>query len=130
MIALNMVTGQSLADEMIRTCVLSLDFAKAKIHCMPVPASTHSRLHATVHGIVQGVNFRYHTRRVARSLLLTGWVRNRPDGSVEVLAEGPRSQLESLLAFLRTGPSSARVDMVQVDWLPIGNEYDGFEIVG
>lgn len=86
-------------------------------------------MHVTVEGIVQGVNFRYHTRRVARSLLLAGWVRNTPDGNVEVLAEGSRQSLEQLLAFLRKGPSSARVDRVTPVWLHFSGEFDEFEIV-
>src|SRR5512137_2270255 len=55
------------------------------------------RLHAVISGIVQGVNFRYYTTRQAQELGLTGWVANRWDGSVEVVAEGARSQLEDLL---------------------------------
>ncbi len=91
--------------------------------------SDQCRLRATVFGVVQGVSFRYHTRRVARSLLLTGWVRNRSDGAVEVLAEGPRPQLESLLAYLRKGPESARVDHVVVKWVTESGEFSSFDIV-
>jgi len=90
--------------------------------------SANKRLQATVHGVVQGVNFRYTTRRMARSLLLTGWVRNSPDGSVEVLAEGPLPQLESLLEFLRRGPTSARVDNVEFVWQGATGEFTFFEI--
>jgi acylphosphatase len=90
--------------------------------------NAHARLHVIVEGVVQGVNFRYHTRRVARSLLLTGWVRNRPDGCVEVLAEGARESLAHLLAFLRKGPPSARVDRATPAWLHYTGEFDAFEI--
>jgi acylphosphatase len=88
-----------------------------------------ARLHIVVEGIVQGVNFRYHTRRVARSLLLSGWVRNTPDGAVEILAEGSRGSLQQLLAFVRKGPPSARVDRVTPAWLHYIGEFDEFEIV-
>jgi acylphosphatase len=91
-------------------------------------AHDQARLHAIVEGMVQGVNFRFYTRRQARSLLLTGWVRNRPDGSVEVVAEGPRPQLESLLAFLHTGPPSAMVTRVASTWSAATGEFDAFEI--
>lgn len=97
---------------------------------MPETQSAEARLYVVVEGIVQGVNFRYHTRRVARSLLLTGWVRNTPDGHVEVLAEGARQSLEHLLAFLRKGPSSARVERITPTWLHYLGEFDEFEIVG
>ena len=56
------------------------------------------RLHATVFGRVQGVSFRFYTRDTADELGLTGWVANRYDGSVEVVAEGPRAALDQLLS--------------------------------
>ncbi len=90
--------------------------------------TANKRLHAIVRGIVQGVNFRYHTRRMARRLLLTGSVCNRPDGTVEVVAEGPLPHLESLVAFLRVGPPSARVDEVQQTWSDATNEFAMFDI--
>lgn len=86
-------------------------------------------LRAVVVGVVQGVNFRYHTRRVARGLLLVGWVRNRPDGAVEVIAEGPRAQLDVLLAYLRKGPDTARVDRVDVTWSEATSAFTVFDIV-
>lgn len=89
-----------------------------------------TRLHAIVRGIVQGVNFRYYTRREAQRLLVTGWVRNLPDGTVEVTAEGSRAQLERLLDFLRVGPPMARVTGVEATWLPASGEFTTFEING
>jgi acylphosphatase len=75
-----------------------------------------ARVHALVAGLVQGVAFRAYTVDEARRLGLKGWVRNLPDGRVESEAEGERSALEALLAFLRRGPPAARVDGVQVTW--------------
>ena len=72
------------------------------------------RLHAIVHGRVQGVNFRYYTQQRAMDLGLDGTVANRADGTVEVFAEGPRSALDALLQFLREGPSLAEVDQVDI----------------
>jgi acylphosphatase len=86
------------------------------------------RLHAIVSGIVQGVNFRYYTRREAESLELSGWVANRWDGTVEVVAEGPRARLNELLAWLHNGPPSASVDGVQTDWQAASGEFYGFRI--
>jgi acylphosphatase len=67
-----------------------------------------------VRGMVQGVGFRFWTQREARRLGLIGFVRNAADGSVEVLAGGPRDQLELLHEALRRGPSGARVDAVEI----------------
>lgn len=90
--------------------------------------SERARLHAIVHGVVQGVNFRYQTRRQARALLLDGWVRNLRDGSVEVLAEGPRPQLEALLRYLHHGPPAAQVVRVEATWAAPVGDVTGFDI--
>jgi acylphosphatase len=90
--------------------------------------SQQARLHATIHGRVQGVSFRYYTVRRARDLALTGYVRNRGDGTVEVKAEGPRHGLEELLSFLRVGPRSAVVTGVEVRWPQPAGGFDSFEV--
>jgi len=69
--------------------------------------------YVAVLGRVQGVGFRWFVRERARALGLTGWVRNRQDGSVEVLAEGSDAALRELRALLRAGPSGAKVSAVQ-----------------
>lgn len=69
-----------------------------------------------VHGIVQGVGFRYYTQAQANELGVTGYAHNLPDGSVEVLAAGEDKQVEALIAWLKAGgPRSARVDKVLVE---------------
>lgn len=65
-------------------------------------------------GLVQGVAFRHHTKVRARELGITGWVRNLPDGTVEVWAEGDTAALEELDRWLRIGPPAARVAGVEV----------------
>lgn len=85
-------------------------------------------LRARVFGLVQGVNFRAVTRERAQALGLTGWVRNRADGSVEVLAEGARASLTQLLEYLHRGPRHAEVDRVEAEWLPASGGFTGFEI--
>lgn len=72
-------------------------------------------VHAWVSGLVQGVAFRYHTRVLARELGVRGWVKNLPDGRVEVWAEGARADVERLVAWLRHGPPSAQVSGVEVE---------------
>jgi len=74
------------------------------------------RLHAFVQGRVQGVGYRVSTLDEARRLGLAGWVRNRFDGSVEVLAEGSDAKLALLLSFLRQGPWGAVVTSVDENW--------------
>ncbi len=90
------------------------------------PAQT--RLRAVVHGRVQGVSFRYHTQRRANELGLTGFVHNAWDGSVEVIAEGPRAKVEQLLSFLRVGPRGAFVTEVNVEWSAAVGEFRRFEV--
>jgi acylphosphatase len=89
---------------------------------------TMERLHAIVYGRVQGVSFRFYTRDEADALGLTGWVANRDDGSVEVVAEGPRAMLDRLAAWLQHGPPTARVTNVQIDFLPPIDQFDRFTI--
>ena len=91
-------------------------------------APDQHRLQATVHGRVQGVSFRYYTRRRATELGLAGHVRNAWDGTVEVVAEGRRAGLEQLLAFLRAGPPGAVVTQVDVRWVAPTNAFDRFEV--
>jgi acylphosphatase len=85
-----------------------------------------SRLHAVVMGHVQGVGYRMFVIEEARRLELTGWVRNRSDGSVEVTAEGPRVDLNELLRALRSGPHLATVEGVEVQWRLASNEFKHF----
>jgi acylphosphatase len=66
-----------------------------------------------IFGKVQGVYFRHSTRLEAKRLLLRGIARNLPDGSVEVLAQGPASAVEELRTWLQRGPAQARVDEVR-----------------
>ncbi len=91
---------------------------------------SQERLYAVVSGTVQGVGFRYSTLDVARRLGLYGWVRNRPDGSVEVVAEGQRPTLERLLEFLHRGPSGARVTHVNASWDKATGEFKTFGVRG
>lgn len=70
------------------------------------------RLEARISGRVQGVGFRYSTQRQARRLGLDGWVRNDPDGSVSVVAEGPEPDIKSFEQWLKKGPPGARVETV------------------
>jgi acylphosphatase len=86
-------------------------------------------VHAIVHGDVQGVGFRYFVQRHAWQETLAGWVRNRPDGAVECVAQGPREAIERLLAALRKGPAMATVDRVDERWEPVQPGLEDFDVV-
>lgn len=96
---------------------------------MSQDSPTRQRLQASVHGHVQGVNFRYYTRQTAQRHGLTGWVRNRPDGSVSVLAEGDEAGLRALLAWLHDGPPFALVERVEARWEAASGEFRAFSIL-
>jgi acylphosphatase len=86
------------------------------------------RLEATVYGRVQGVSFRYYTQREAQQHSLTGWVANKRDGTVKVVAEGAEKELQQLQDFLKRGPAMARVDRVDVDLMEATGEFTRFDI--
>lgn len=93
-----------------------------------MPGKAHA--HVLVEGQVQGVSFRYATVTEARRLGVAGWVRNTPDGRVEIEAEGERSQVERLVAWCRHGPPAARVDDVQVRWSAFSGVLGPFAVRG
>jgi acylphosphatase len=85
------------------------------------------RARIRVSGIVQGVGYRYFVRNAAISLGLSGYVRNVPDGTVEVIAEGARSEVNALLGELRVGPRHATVRGVDVEWQEPKRDFKGFD---
>ncbi len=85
-------------------------------------------MHAAVTGRVQGVGFRYFTARAAGNHGLHGWVRNRRDGSVELVAEGPPQALARFNADLQRGPAGSFVAGVEIRWEPATGEFDDFSI--
>jgi acylphosphatase len=84
---------------------------------------------AVLIGRVQGVGFRFFAERVARSIGVTGWVRNRADGSVETVVEGSEEAIERYLARLRDGPPGAKVLSVSVEEVS-AQSFTRFEITG
>jgi len=86
------------------------------------------RIGALVRGRVQGVGFRYFTQAAAQELALTGWVRNTPDGDVEIEAQGPEDAAASFLAEIHRGPQAGFVSTVQVYDLTPSRAESGFEI--
>ena len=86
-------------------------------------------LQATVSGRVHGVFFRAFVESRALELNLTGYVRNMPGGTVEVVAEGERQQLEKLVESLGKGPPPARVEKVTADWAEYSGVFKDFRII-
>lgn len=84
--------------------------------------------HFIVSGRVQGVGFRWFVLRRARSLNLDGWVRNVPDGTVEVWAEGDEDALNVFEALLKAGPPSAVVKKVRAKSVTAAGRHDGFDV--
>jgi acylphosphatase len=87
-----------------------------------------SGLLAIVKGRVQGVGFRAFVHRQATALELTGFVRNRWDNTVEVLAEGYLAQLEKMQAALERGPTGSNVTAVETTWIPATGKFTDFEV--
>ena len=85
-----------------------------------------TRVDLLVIGRVQGVFYRASAQQEAMRLGLVGEIRNLPDGSVEVIAEGPKERLEELIAWCRTGPPAARVEDVRVRWSAPRGEFRTF----
>jgi acylphosphatase len=83
-----------------------------------------------VTGRVQGVGFRWFVEKEASDLGLSGWVRNRQDGTVEVLAAGSKEKLDALYDILQRGPRAARVDFVQVIEAEVTNDLNSFRVEG
>jgi acylphosphatase len=87
------------------------------------------RLNAFIQGAVQGVGFRFYIYQTGLDLGLRGWVRNRINGRVEILAEGSREKLEILLDKARKGPQMAQIVGVDVEWHETQNDLPPFTIL-
>lgn len=86
------------------------------------------RVHIIVHGYVQGVLFRANTKKVAEILELKGYAKNMMNGTVEVVAEGPKEKLEDLIEFCKKGPEAAKVSKVNIKFSEATREFSNFEV--
>lgn len=91
-------------------------------------SDTVKTLHLVVHGRVQGVWFRDSMRREAEHLGVSGWVRNRGDGTVEAMVQGGADAVDELVRWAHRGPQLAEVQRVEVE--PGSGRYAGFEVRG
>jgi acylphosphatase len=99
-------------------------------NALPIAGTTLKRIHVFINGRVQGVGFRAFTSRKVATLNLkvTGWVRNLPDGRVELVAEGSATDLGRLMAELAKGPPAARIDKVEQTEAAYTGEFKRFQI--
>lgn len=88
-----------------------------------------NRIHLIISGDVVGVGYRSWARRLASSLSLTGWVKNREDKTVELVAEGKKEALEAFIAACKKGPDVAWVEGVQIEWSQAAGKYVDFEVL-
>ncbi|MGH7832425.1 MAG: acylphosphatase [Candidatus Binatia bacterium] len=88
----------------------------------------NARVHLRIHGRVQGVAFRAYAIDEAVRLRVKGWVRNCPDGSVELIAEGNRKDVDELVSWCRHGAPSARVDHIDVESEDFKAEFRDFRV--
>lgn len=86
------------------------------------------RIEIRVFGAVQGIFFRSDTKKLARALGLTGWVKNEKDGSVTIVAEGDEEQLKALAEWCQKGNARSRVERADTDFKSASGEFTGFEI--
>lgn len=87
------------------------------------------QVNVKITGRVQGVFFRSRTQEEAGKLGIKGWVRNTPDGKVEIVAQADDKKLEEFLEWCRKGPSHAKVDQVKIKWQEISEEFPDFRVL-
>jgi len=85
-------------------------------------------VHAVIHGRVQGVFFRMETKRAAEAYDVSGWVRNKRDGTVEAVFEGDAHQVEMMLEWCKTGSSLSKVDRVDAESRTYSGKFNQFEV--
>ncbi len=88
------------------------------------------RFHLFVSGRVQGVFYRYHVRKIARELKITGWVRNLNDGRVEIVGEGEEKNIDKFIVFCQNTPKFVRIDDIDIRVENATGKFQDFEITG
>lgn len=90
---------------------------------------TESRVHIIVSGIVQGVFFRTKTKEAADRLKISGWAKNKKDGTVEIIAEGDKDSVDRLIQWCRQGPRGALVEDLKLTREEYRGEFNSFNII-
>jgi acylphosphatase len=107
----------------------SCDKPPARPATGPTSAPALRQIHVFVSGKVQGVGFRAFTKENADEIGVKGWVKNLLDGRVESIMQGPSDAIDKLLAVVKRGPRSSRVDAVEVKDEPIGAKFADFKVI-
>ena len=94
-----------------------------------MPIERKPSVYIIIKGKVQGVSFRYFTLKQAQELNIVGWVRNKPNGTVEAVAHGDKINLELFIKKLEEGSSLSRVDDVILNWEHEEKDYENFTII-
>ena len=89
----------------------------------------NKRCHILISGKVQGVYYRAYAKTNAEKVRVTGYVKNMPDGRVEVVAEGDEFDVLSFIQFIRSGPPSSVIEGFDVEWLPASGEFKDFQVL-
>ena len=89
---------------------------------------TEKHVHIYISGFVQGVFFRANSVRNAKLLGVTGWVKNLPDGRVEIMAEGNERIIDQMIEWCKKGPRGAKVENIHIENLPYNGEFNDFII--
>jgi acylphosphatase len=95
---------------------------------MTIQPMPRKMLRLVIHGHVQGVFFRDSMRREAQNLSISGWVRNRSDGSVEAAVQGEPADVDAIVRWAHRGPQTAQVERVEIE--PYQGNYSNFEVIG
>lgn len=82
-----------------------------------------------IKGLVQGVFYRAYIKKRANELGLTGWIKNNPDGTVTVCAEGEKEKLEQFIEYCKTGSNSSKVENINTVWEESSRKFEGFRIL-
>lgn len=85
-------------------------------------------LRIAVYGRVQGINFRYYAKKYCITEGINGYVANKEDGSVEIVAQASEEKLKKLLEWVRKSPGFSKVEKIDAEWKVAGKKYEGFEI--
>ncbi|MFO8084841.1 MAG: acylphosphatase [Desulfobacterales bacterium] len=88
----------------------------------------HVRAHAIISGKVQGVFFRMKTQKTAQNHGVSGWVKNKRNGTVEAVFEGEKNSVDSVIQWCKNGPAGSKVDDIDLEWEPYSGEFTEFSI--
>ena len=112
-----------------KICLLLMLLAASRPTTAPTTAPALRQVHVLISGKVQGVGFRAFTEQKANELAVKGWVRNLRDGRVESIMQGAPPAVEKLLQSVKSGPTSARVDALEVKEEKIGQKFPDFKVL-